>query len=170
MSRVLTDSLQSLEEEKEQGEKGMIAYEPDGITLFYTDAAGSTISASPMQPQYVTFYTILNAQHQAQIDNTQAQSQYLEQLHDYQTNLNAGRPMGNPPAVPLMKVVDDATGNVSMIPFLPSLPTPVPPAPAVSSDGAIKNNNPAPDRTDVLISLVSNLTAIVNQIKAKVGA
>jgi hypothetical protein len=149
----------------------MIQRKADGITLFYVDAAGAEIAATPGQWQrYTVMLATQAAQTQAAIDDTQALANYHNQLSLYQTNLNDGRAAGlTPPLIPQHEVVDDATGVISYVPFVPALPIAV--APVIKlPDPTIASTNPPADRTDTILQMNLLILAAVNAIKAKVGA
>lgn len=150
----------------------MILRKPDGITLYYTDATGVEISATPGEwSRYTVLLNTMNAQASALTDDVQALATYQNQLALFQTNLNNGRAAGlTPPLMPQHEVVDDATGTVSYVPFVPALPVAVPPNLMPPSTGQIAATNPPDDRTATIIQMDLLILAAVNAIKAKLGA
>ena len=110
----------------------MIQYDKDGSTLFYIDASGNRVSASPLDgASYSALLTVMDAQVAAVSANTAAVADYTTKLANAQINVNAGRP-DNAPQKPLKQVVSD-TGNTTYVPFVPALPDLIPPSPAVGS-------------------------------------
>src|ERR1035438_6873134 len=101
----------------------MIQFDKDGVTLFYIDASGTKISHNFMEgTAYNDMLTILGAQKQAAIDNTQGVSNYNTALANAQISVNAGRGATvTAPPKPLQKIVADADGTVTYVPFVPPL-------------------------------------------------
>src|ERR1035441_6110172 len=95
----------------------MIQFDKDGVTLFYIDASGNKISHNYLDgTAYDDMLTVMSAQKQAAIDNTQAVANYNPALASLQTSVTAGRADGSTaPVKPLQKVVSD-TGAVSYTP------------------------------------------------------
>jgi len=148
----------------------VIQRKPDFVTLFYIDSNGNEVSANPMTwTRYGAMLTILSAQLQAVIEDKQAIANYHNLLGSYQGALNNGQVGLVAPVKPQHKVIDDATGAVSWVPFVPPLPDAIIPVLAPST-GTIANPNPPADRTDVLLGMVMALMADVKAIKDKVGA
>ena len=98
----------------------MIQYDTNGTTLFYTDANGNKISATPFDgKKYTDMDMIMQAQIAAASANTQAVANYNTALANAQTSINAGRAATAPPK-PLQTVVSD-TGVTTYVPFVPPL-------------------------------------------------
>jgi hypothetical protein len=106
----------------------MIQLDKDGVTLFYIDANGNRVAHNYMDGQaYCDMLTIRGAQLQAATENTQAVANYNNVLANVQTSVNAGRgDTVTAPAKPLQKVVADADGTVTYVPFVPPLADIVP--------------------------------------------
>ena len=103
----------------------MLQYDKDGVTLFYTDATGNKVSASPFDgAKYSAMLMVLDAQIAAASANTQAVANYNNVLAGAQANVNAGRPAIAPPK-PLQTVVSD-TGVTTYVAFAPPLADLVP--------------------------------------------
>ena len=103
----------------------MIQLDKDGVTLFYIDASGQRVAHNYMEGQaYTEMLTTRGAQLQAAAENTQAVANYNNVLANMQISVNAGR-AGDAnvvaPAKPLQKVVADANGAVTYVPFVPAL-------------------------------------------------
>ena len=133
----------------------MIQFDTDGVTLFYIAADNSRVSHNFMDGQvYDDMLTILGAQKQAAKDNTKAVSDYTTSLATAQTNI--GRPGFVMPVKPLQKVVADADGAVTMVPFSPALPDLVLPTVDPSSMSGIANPTVAapPNKQDVMYNMI----------------
>ena len=129
----------------------MIQFDKDGVTLFYIDASGTKISHNFMEgTAYDDMLTIMGAQKQAAIENTQAVSNYNTALVNAQTSVAAGRTATAPPK-PLQKVVADADGAVTYIPFVPPLADLVTP-PIATPSGPIAA--PTLDKQAILYNMV----------------
>src|ERR1035441_6501511 len=101
----------------------MIQLDKDGVTLFYIDASGQRVSHNYMEGQaYCDMLTIRGAQLQAISENNQAVANYNNVLANVQISVTAGRgDTVTAPAKPLQKVVADADGAVTYVPFVPAL-------------------------------------------------
>ncbi len=101
----------------------MIQFDKDGVTLFYIDANGNRIAHNYMEGQaYTEMLVVRSAQQQAATDNAQAVANYNNVLANVQISVNAGRgDTVTAPAKPLQKVVADANGAVTYVPFVPAL-------------------------------------------------
>src|ERR1035441_2658118 len=101
----------------------MIQLDKDGVTLFYIDASGQRVAHNYMDGQaYTDMLTIRGAQIQAATENTQAVANYNNVLANVQISVTAGRgDTVTAPAKPLQKVVADADGAVTYVPFVPPL-------------------------------------------------
>jgi len=99
----------------------MIQIDKDGVTLFYIDANGNRVAHNVMDGElYDDMLTIRGDQLQAASDNTQAVSNYNTELANAQISVSAGRTATAPPK-PLQKVVADADGTITYVPFVPPL-------------------------------------------------
>ena len=129
----------------------MIQFDKDGVTLFYIDANGQRVAHNYMEgTAYDDMLTIMGAQKQAAIENTQAVSNYNTALVNAQTSVDAGRTATAPPK-PLQKVVADADGAVTYIPFVPPLADLVTP-PIATPSGPIAA--PTLDKQAILYNMV----------------
>jgi hypothetical protein len=101
----------------------MIQFDKDGVTLFYFDASGQRVAHYYTEGQaYADMLTIRSAQLQAASENAQAVSNYNNVLANVQISVTAGRgDTVTAPAKPLQKVVADADGAVTYVPFVPAL-------------------------------------------------
>jgi hypothetical protein len=103
----------------------MIQLDKDGVTLFYIDASGQRVAHNYMEGQaYTDMLTIRGAQIEAAAENTQAVANYKNVLANMQISVDAGRGGAAnvvAPAKPLQKVVADADGAVTYVPFVPAL-------------------------------------------------
>ena len=99
----------------------MIQFDKDGVTLFYIDASGQRVAHGYTEGEaYADMLTIRSAQLQAVSDNNQAVAQYNQALANVQISVTAGRgDTVTAPAKPLQKVVADADGAVTYVPFVP---------------------------------------------------
>jgi hypothetical protein len=106
----------------------MIQLDKDGVTLFYIDANGNRIAHYYTEGQaYSDMLTIRGAQIQAISENDQAVANYNNVLANVQISVTAGRgDTVTAPAKPLQKVVADADGAVTYVPFVPPLADIVP--------------------------------------------
>src|ERR1017187_5966571 len=106
----------------------MIQLDKDGVTLFYIDVSGQRVSHNYMEGQaYCDMLTIRGAQLQAISENNQAVANYNNVLANVQISVTAGRgDTVTAPAKPLQKVVADADGAVTYVPFVPPLADIVP--------------------------------------------
>jgi hypothetical protein len=113
----------------------MIQLDKDGVTLFYIEADGTKVSHNYMEGQaYTDMLVIRDAQISAALANTQAVANYNNVLANVQISVTAGRgDTVTAPAKPLQKVVADADGAVTYIPFVPPLADIVPLANVVPS-------------------------------------
>jgi hypothetical protein len=103
----------------------MIQFDRDGVTLFYFDSSGQRVAHYYTEGQaYADMLTIRSAQIQATGENTQALANYKNVLANMQQNVNEGSG-GDAnvfaPKKPLQKVVADADGAVTYVPFVPAL-------------------------------------------------
>jgi hypothetical protein len=101
----------------------MIQFDKDGVTLFYFDASGQRVAHYYTEGQaYSNMLTIRDAQNQAISENNQAVANYNNVLANVQISVTAGRgDTVTAPAKPLQKVVADADGAVTYVPFVPAL-------------------------------------------------
>ena len=101
----------------------MIQLDKDGVTLFYIDTSGQRVAHNYMEGQaYCDMLTIRSAQLQAATENNQAVANYNNVLANVQISVTAGRgDTVTAPAKPLQKVVADADGAVTYVPFVPAL-------------------------------------------------
>jgi hypothetical protein len=101
----------------------MIQFDKDGVTLFYIDANGNRVSHNYMDGQaYTDMLGTRQEQMQAAIENNQAIANYNNVLANVQISVTAGRgDTVTAPAKPLQKVVADADGAVTYVPFVPAL-------------------------------------------------
>jgi len=144
----------------------MIHYLPDFVTLEGEYPPGTTWRRSPRDEGFMDAFNIMSEQQAAANANTVLSNAYMNALHNYQTNVDIGRAEGlTAPPKPLMTVIDDG-GNKTVVAFEPPLPDPV--YPNVNQAGP-PVDKPAPDRTDVLIALVTNLGLSLQKIAAKLG-
>jgi|ERR1022692_3113160 hypothetical protein len=106
----------------------MIQLDKDGVTLFYIDANGQRVAHNYMEGQaYTDMLVIRDAQISAALANTQAVANYNNVLANVQISVTAGRgDTVTAPAKPLQKVVADADGAVTYVPFVPPLADIVP--------------------------------------------
>jgi hypothetical protein len=102
----------------------MIQFDKDGVTLFYLDASGQRVAHYYTEGQaYSNMLTIRDAQIQAISENNQAAANYKNVLANVQISVTAGRgDTVTAPTKPLQKVVADADGAVTYVPFVPALP------------------------------------------------
>ena len=101
----------------------MIQLDKDGVTLFYIDANGNKVAHNYLEGQaYTDMLTIRDAQISAASENNQAVANYNNVLANVQISVTAGRgDTVTAPAKPLQKVVADADGAVTYVPFVPAL-------------------------------------------------
>src|SRR5450755_3980510 len=101
----------------------MIQFDKDGVTLFYIDANGNRVSKNYMDAQgYADMLTTRQAQYQAVAENNQAVANYNNVLANVQISVTGGHgDTVTAPAKPLQKVVADANGAVTYVPFVPAL-------------------------------------------------
>lgn len=144
----------------------MIHYLGDFVTLEGEYPPGTTFRRSPRDAGFMDAFNIMSEQQSAARDNATASNAYMNDLHNYQTNVTIGRADGlTAPTKPSMTMIDDG-GNKTVGPFNPPLPDPV--YPSVNPSGP-PVDKPAPDRTDVLIAMVENMGAKLQAIAAKLG-
>src|ERR1017187_6694212 len=114
----------------------MIQYDKDGATVFYIDANGNKISASPFDgKKYSDMLTIMDAQIAAANENAHSLDLYNTSLANAQTSVTPGRQADAPPK-PLQHVVSDP-GVSTYVPFVPALADLVPLAVTAPSSGTI---------------------------------
>ncbi len=114
----------------------MIQYDKDGVTLFYTDASGTKISASVFDgKKHTDMDTVMQQQLAAAAENAHAVDLYTQRLAIAQTSISAGRP-AEAPTKPLQHVVSD-TGEATFVAFSPALPDVVVPK-VTAGTGSIK--------------------------------
>ena len=101
----------------------MIQFDKDGVTLFYFDSSGQRVAHYYTEGQpYSNMLTIRDAQIQAISENNQAVANYKNVLANVQISVTAGRgDTVTAPVKPLQKVVADADGAVTYVPFVPAL-------------------------------------------------
>ena len=115
----------------------MIQYDKDGVTLYYTDASGTKISASVFDgKKHTDMDTVMQQQLAAAAENAHAVDLYTQRLAIAQTSISAGRP-AEAPTKPLQHVVSD-TGEATFVAFSPALPELVIPKVSAPSSGSIK--------------------------------
>jgi hypothetical protein len=130
----------------------MIQYDTNGVTLYYIDANGVKISASPTDGvKYTNMDTIMQAQIAAASANTQAVANYNNLLQAAQTSADAGRPATAPPK-PLETVVSD-TGVTTYVPFNPPLADLVPLDVTAPSSGTIAE--PTVDTQAIMYAMIT---------------
>ena len=131
----------------------MIQLDKDGVTLFYIDANGNRIAHNYMEGQaYCDMLTIRGAQLQAISDNAQAVANYNNVLANVQISVTAGRgDTVTAPAKPLQKVVADADGAVTYVPFVPPLADIVPLAGVPSGSIAA----PSLDKETIMYNMIT---------------
>ena len=132
----------------------MIQLDKDGVTLFYIDANGNKVSHNYMEGQaYTDMLTIRDAQLSAASENNQAVANYNNVLANVQISVTAGRgDTVTAPAKPLQKVVADADGAVTYVPFVPPLADIVPLANVVPS-GSIAA--PSLDKQTIMYNMIT---------------
>lgn len=144
-----------------------IQYAPDGVTLFYIDATGKTISHNFLEgTPYSDMLDIRGAQLQAVFENKTAAANYTQAVANAQVSEDATRPYPALPDKPRQKVVSD-TGAVSYAAFVPPLPdvVPKPPsnAPSVSPatgglmGALVAGGSAVPDRNAIMYNMISAL-------------
>lgn len=138
----------------------MIQYDLDGFTIHYTGADGKPATETPINwSHYAALIAIADQQKSAASINTNAQGAYLNALADY-----ARAPeKGVPPVKPTMIVVNDQ-GAESRVAFVPPLPDPVAFNPVGSGSSV---SAPAPDRLDVILSIVMAQSKLISKIAAQ---
>ena len=150
----------------------MIQYDASGTTLFYIDANGNRVAHSYLDGQpYDSMLTIRGAQQQAIIENTQAVSNYNTALANAQVSVSAGRDVPAP-AKPLQKVVADADGAVTYVPFVPALADLVPLVGTPSASPIPTTTAPDPltvikNGVQILVTAVGNLQTAIAAIEKK---
>ena len=139
----------------------MVQFDKDGMTLFYIDANGNRVQHNPFDGQaYSDMLVIRSAQQQAGIDNQMALADYKNKLANAQISVDAGRPdTVTAPVKPLQKVVADADGAVTYVPFVPLLADLVIP-PVLSQGGTvhglINTATPPPlDKQTIMYNMIS---------------
>src|ERR1035437_3436279 len=132
----------------------MIQFDKDGVTLFYFDASGQRVAHYYTEGQeYSNMLTIRDAQNQAISQNNQAVANYNNVLANVQISVTAGRgDTVTAPAKPLQKVVADADGAVTYVPFVPPLADIVPLA-NVFPSGAIAA--PSLDKQTIMYNMIT---------------
>ena len=134
----------------------MIQLDKDGVTLFYIDANGQRVAHNYMEgTAYDAMLTIRGAQQQAARDNTLAVANYNTELANAQISVSAGRTAAAPPK-PLQKMVADADGAVTYVPFVPPLADLVPLVSTPSTvTGLINTALPAPaDKQAIMYNMI----------------
>jgi len=134
----------------------MIQFDKDGVTLFYIDANGQRVAHNYMEgTAYDAMLTIRGAQQQAARDNTLAVANYNTELANAQISVSAGRTAAAPPE-PLQKMVADADGAVTYVPFVPPLADLVPLVSTPSTvTGLINTALPAPaDKQAIMYNMI----------------
>jgi hypothetical protein len=134
----------------------MIQFDKDGVTLFYIDANGQRVAHNYMEgTAYDAMLTIRGAQQQAARDNTLAVANYNTELANAQISVSAGRTAAAPPK-PLQKMVADADGAVTYVPFVPPLADLVPLVSTPSTvTGLINTALPAPaDKQAIMYNMI----------------
>ena len=135
----------------------MIQFDKDGVTLFYIDANGQRIAHNYMEGQaYSDMLTIRGAQQQAATENNQTVANYNNVLANIQDMTNKGLINIPPaPAKPLQKLVADADGTVTWVPFVPSLADLIIPK-TVPSGSIVDRTSPASvDKLGLVYNMVS---------------
>ena len=137
----------------------MIQLDKDGVTLFYIDVSGQRVSHNYMEGQaYCDMLTIRGAQLQAISENNQAVANYNNVLANVQISVTAGRgDTVTAPAKPLQKVVADADGAVTYVPFVPALADIVPLAPSAGGtvQGLVNTALPATlDKQTIMYNMI----------------
>ena len=140
----------------------MIQLDKDGVTLFYIDASGQRVAHNYMDGQaYTDMLTIRGAQIQAATENTQAVANYNNVLANVQISVTAGRgDTVTAPAKPLQKVVADADGAVTYVPFVPPLAdiVPLPPTAGGTVQGLVNTALPATlDKQTIMYNMITAL-------------
>ena len=136
----------------------MIQYDKDGVTVYYTDASGNRVSATPFDgAKYSGMLAIMDEQISAASANAQAVANYNTALKNAQTSVDAGRSADAPPK-PLQTVVSD-TGVTSYVPFNPPLADLVPLDVTAPSTGTI-----AVPTVDTQAIMYAMLTAIYRKM------
>jgi hypothetical protein len=132
----------------------MIQLDKDGVTLFYIDSSGNRVSHNYLEGQaYTDMLTIRDAQLSAASENNQAVANYNNVLANVQINVTSGRgDTVTAPAKPLQKVVADADGAVTYVPFVPPLADIVPLA-NVFPSGAIAA--PSLDKQTIMYNMIT---------------
>jgi len=139
----------------------MIQFDQNGVTLFYIDASGQRVAHGYTEGQaYADMLTIRSAQLQAVSDNNQAVANYKQALANVQISVTAG--FGNTvtaPTKPLQKVVADADGAVTYVPFVPALADLVIPKTVPSTvQGLVNTSQPAPiDKQTIMYNMITAL-------------
>ena len=131
----------------------MIQFDKDGVTLFYFDASGQRVAHYYTEGQaYSNMLTIRDAQNQAISENNQAVANYNNVLANVQISVTAGRgDTVTAPAKPLQKVVADADGAVTYVPFVPALADLV--IPKTVPSGSIAA--PSLDKQTIMYNMIS---------------
>src|ERR1035441_10545453 len=140
----------------------MVQFDKDGMTLFYIDANGNRVQHNPFDGQaYSDMLVIRSAQQQAGIDNQMALADYKNKLANAQISVTAGRgDTVTAPVKPLQKVVADADGAVTYVPFVPPLADIVPPPPAAGSNVHGLVNTALPVTADPQTIMYNMITAL----------
>jgi len=100
----------------------MIAYDTNGVTLFFIDAKGQKYSRGPNDGQeYQDLLDIMGAQSAAKLVNKENVDDYKQKLNIAQVNEDASRPGGIVPLAPKECLVDDY-GKTTWASFNPPLP------------------------------------------------
>jgi hypothetical protein len=139
----------------------MIQYDKDGVTVYYTDASGNKVSATPFDgATYSAMLTVMDAQIAAASANTLAVANYNTALANAQTSVNAGRgDTVTAPPKPLETVVSD-TGVTTYVPFNPPLADLVPLEVSAPSTGTV----PVAPTVDTQAIMYAMLTAIYRKM------
>lgn len=149
----------------------MIQLDKDGVTLFYIDANGNRVAHNYMEGQaYSDMLTIRGAQLQAITDNAQAVANYNNVLANVQVSVTAGRgDTVTAPVKPLQKVVADADGAVTYVPFVPPLADLVIPKTVSSTvQGLVNEALPAPvDKLAVTYNAVQVMLPMITKLYQK---
>jgi hypothetical protein len=137
----------------------MIQFDKDGVTLFYIDSSGQRVAHYYTEGQaYADMLTIRGTQIQAIGENTQAVANYNNVLANMQISVNAGRG-GDAnvvaPMKPLQKVVADADGAVTHVPFVPALADLVPLKVTAPNTGLIAA--PSLDKQTIMYNMITAL-------------
>lgn len=140
----------------------MIQFDKDFVTLFYIDANGQRVAHNYMEgAAYSDMLIVRGDQQQAGRENTQAVLNYNNVLANTQISVDIGRGATvTAPAKPLQKVVADADGAVTYVPFVPPLADLVVPPPGAPSTvhGLVNTALPAPlDKQTIMYNMISAL-------------